>query len=77
MIKLYQFASCPYCKRVRRKLDELDLEYKKIEVPRDRSQRTTIKELSGQLKVPVLQDEDGTVVYDSKRINKYLERQYN
>ncbi|GAB6138668.1 glutathione S-transferase N-terminal domain-containing protein [Halanaerobaculum tunisiense] len=76
MIKLYEFATCPFCAKVRRKLDELDVEYEKIEVPKDKSKRTTIKELSGQLKVPVLQDSDGTVVNDSSKINDYLEETY-
>lgn len=76
MIKLYQFESCPFCAKVRKKLNKLDLEYEKIEVPKDKSKRTTIKELSGQLKVPVLQDSDGTVVNDSSQINDYLEETY-
>jgi glutathione S-transferase len=76
MIELYQFQMCPYCRKVRRKLDELDLEHKTIEVPRDRDKRTTIKELSGQIKVPVIQDGDGTVVYDSSDIIDYLEENY-
>ncbi|WP_408955065.1 glutathione S-transferase N-terminal domain-containing protein [Natroniella sp. ANB-PHB2] len=76
MIKLYQFESCPYCVKVRRKLNQLDLEYEKIEVPRERSKRTKIKELSGQIKVPVIEDSDGTVVNDSVKIIEYLEKKY-
>ncbi|AGB42223.1 glutathione S-transferase [Halobacteroides halobius DSM 5150] len=76
MIKLYQFQACPYCAKVRRKLDQLGLEYEKIEVSKDKSKRTTIKELSGQIKVPVIQDSDGTVVNDSSEIITYLEKHY-
>jgi glutathione S-transferase len=76
MIKLYQFETCPYCRKVRQKLDKLGLEYEKIEVPRDRNKRDTIKELSGQVKVPVIQDDDGTVVNDSTKIVNYLEENY-
>ena len=72
---LHQFESCPYCKRVRRELDELGLDYETREVPKDKSKRTTIKELSGQLKVPVLEDGD-TVVNDSKVIVDYLQENY-
>ncbi|MGM0471231.1 MAG: glutathione S-transferase family protein [Bacillota bacterium] len=76
MITLYQFQSCPYCMKVRDKLDELDLEYETIEVPHAKEDRTTIKELSGQIKVPVLEDSDGTVVHDSVAIIDYLEKNY-
>ena len=72
---LHQFESCPYCKRVRQKLFELGLDYETREVPKDKSKRTTIKELSGQLKVPVLEDGD-KVVNDSKVIVDYLEENY-
>ena len=77
MIKLYQFETCPFCIRVRNKLEELGLEYEKIEVPRVRSKRTKVQELSGQIQVPVIEDEDGTVVNDSAKIINYLEEQYN
>ncbi len=77
MIKLYQFQTCPFCIKVRKKLDQLGLEYETIDVPKDRSKRTKIKELSGQIKVPVLQDTDGTVVNDSKKIIEYLEENYS
>ena len=76
MIILHQFESCPFCAKVRRKLEELDLEYEKREVPRNREERTTIKELSGQIKVPVIEDSDGTVVNDSSEIVEYLEENY-
>jgi len=76
MIKLYQFETCPFCIKVRKKLDELNLNYETVEVPRDRVKRIKIKELSGQIKVPVLEDSDGTVVYDSSRIVEYLEDNY-
>ncbi|GAB6099369.1 glutathione S-transferase N-terminal domain-containing protein [Halanaerocella petrolearia] len=76
MIKLYQFETCPFCAKVRRKLDGLNLDYEKVEVPKDKDKRTTIKELSGQIKVPVIQDSDGTVVHDSSEIVDYLEENY-
>jgi len=76
MIILHEFSSCPYCRKVRRKLDELELEYDRREVPRNREQRTKIKELSGQIKVPVLEDSDGTAVNDSSKIIEYLEKNY-
>ncbi|WP_078809195.1 glutathione S-transferase family protein [Selenihalanaerobacter shriftii] len=76
MMKLYQFETCPFCIKVRNKLDELGLDYETIETPRDRDKRTKVKELTGQILVPVLEDNDGTVVYDSSRIVEYLDEQY-
>ena len=76
MTVLYQFESCPYCQKVKKKLTELGLEYQVEEVPRARSERDTIKKLSGQIKVPVLEDSDGTVIYDSSEIVAYLEEKY-
>ena len=72
---LHQFQSCPFCKKVRRKLEKLDLDYETREVPRDKSKRNTIKDLSGQLKVPVLEDGE-KVIHDSSDIVDYLEENY-
>jgi len=72
---LHQFQSCPFCRKVRKKLAELDLDYETREVPRNKAQRTTIKELSGQIKVPVLEDGD-QVIHDSTDIINYLEEEY-
>jgi glutathione S-transferase len=72
---LHQFQSCPFCRKVRNKLAELDLDYETREVPRNKAQRTTIKELSGQIKVPVLEDGD-QVIHDSTDIINYLEEEY-
>ncbi|TDX59291.1 glutathione S-transferase family protein [Orenia marismortui] len=77
MIKLYQFQTCPFCIKVRNKLDEMELDYETIEVPKDKAKRTKIKELSGQIKVPVIEDSDGTVVNDSRKIIEYLEEKYS
>ncbi|MCC7197341.1 glutathione S-transferase N-terminal domain-containing protein [Candidatus Peregrinibacteria bacterium] len=72
MIKLYQFATCPYCERVRQKLAELNIEYEKIEV--DRANKPDIvKNLGGT--VPVI-DDNGMIMNESADIVKYLEEKY-
>jgi glutathione S-transferase len=53
----------------------VDQEYEAVEVPRDRAQRHQVIELSGQRLVPTIVDGD-TVVWDSRRIVRYLYEQY-
>jgi glutathione S-transferase len=77
-LKLYEVGGCPFCIRVRRKLDELGLEYESITVPRSHRQRTEVEEISGQTGVPVLVDPDHGVdgMPESADIVAYLEETY-
>ena len=74
-MKLYNLQSCPFCKMVCDKLDELGLEYEKIEVPPARGSRKEVFEASGQYLVPVLVD-DERVLDDEEKILAYLEKKY-
>lgn len=75
---LYEVSGCPFCAKVRTKLDELDLEYESRSVSRLRSRRTEVKAISGQTGVPVLVDEANGVdgMAESDDIVEYLERTY-
>jgi len=77
-ITLYELPGCPYCAKVRRKLDELELDYDVVEVPSSHSRRTEVKEISGQTAVPVIVDEDHGIdgMPESDDIVAYLERTY-
>jgi glutathione S-transferase len=77
-IELYKLTGCPYCAKVERKLDELDLEYVEHEVPPAHSERTEVQELSGQARVPVLVDEEHGVdaLPESDDIVAFLEETY-
>ncbi len=77
-ITLYELPGCPFCAKVRTKLDELGLDYDAVEVPRAHSERTTVEELSGQTGVPVIVDEDHGVdgMAESSDIVAYLEETY-
>ena len=75
MMKLYQFESCPYCQMVRAKMSDLLLTYVCVNVPRDRSQRQEVIQVSGQPSVPVLVDGD-VVLDDEEKILPYLEQTY-
>lgn len=56
-IKLYQFETCPFCEKVRAKLEELDFKYKKVNVSRDKEseERKKLLEKSGIQTVPVIE----------------------
>lgn len=78
MLELYSLSGCPYCAKVESKLEELGLEYERHEVPRPRSQRSTVQDISGQSGVPVLVDTENGVtgMPESGDIVAYLERTY-
>ena len=73
-MKLYRCKTptdrlCP-CGKVARELKEAGLEFETERVPVSSKpdKRANIMELTGQPKVPVLVDDDGTATHDSKRI---------
>ena len=77
-LKLYNLPGCPFCAKVTDKLDELELDYERIDLPRSHAERTDVEEVSGQTGVPVLVDEDNGVegMPESDDIVAYLEKQY-
>jgi glutathione S-transferase len=77
-LELYELPGCPYCAKVKTKLDELGLEYVSHEVPRSHSERTEVEEVSGQTGVPVLVDPDHDVegMSESDDIVAYLDETY-
>jgi glutathione S-transferase len=77
-LELYELQGCPYCAKVRKKLDELGLEYESHMVPRSHGDRTEVEEISGQTGVPVLVDTDHGVdgMAESDDIVAYLEETY-
>ena len=74
-IVLYQAEWCPYCARVRKKLTDLLLDYKNVNVPRDHGSRHEVQEVSGQTSIPVMVDGD-VVLDDDDDIIPYLEQKY-
>lgn len=72
---LYQAEWCPYCARVRKKMTDLLLDYKIVNVPHSHDERTVVKEVSGQTSIPVLVDGD-VILDDDDTIVPYLEKKY-
>jgi len=77
-IELYDLHGCPYCAKVRRALDDLDLAYETRSASGTRRNREGVYEVSGRYGVPVLVDESNGVegMAESDDIFAYLYRQY-
>jgi glutaredoxin 3 len=77
-LELYELNGCPYCAKVKRKLDELGLEYESHMVPSSHGKRTEVEAVSGQTGVPVLVDNEHGIegMPESDDIVEYLEATY-
>ncbi|SFF81039.1 Glutathione S-transferase, N-terminal domain [Halopelagius inordinatus] len=76
-ITLYRLQACPYCERVVRVLQELDLPYESRFVEPMHSDRNAVKRISGKRTVPAIIDEDtGVTMSESANIVEYLEKTY-
>jgi len=76
-ITLYRLQACPYCERVVRVLDELDLEYDSRFVEPMHSDRNAVKRVSGKRSVPAIVDDNtGVTMSESANIVDYLESTY-
>lgn len=76
-ITLYRLQGCPYCERVVRLLDELDLEYQSRFVEPMHSERNVVRRVAGTRTVPVIVDEEtGVTMAESANIVAYLETTY-
>lgn len=72
-IKFYTGNYCPYCRRVKKELERLDLEYETVNA--DDDGRTEVMELSGQRAIPIMTIGDEVLV-DSTYIIRELRRRY-
>lgn len=72
-IKFYTGNYCPYCRRVKKELDRLGLEYESVNA--DMDGRAEVIELSGQRAIPIMTIGDEVLV-DSTYIIRELRRRY-
>ena len=73
-VTLYALDGCPHCERVKTALDEQDVEYEIQWVEPEFSKRDEVRELSNQRGVPVLEDDERSVVMaNTDRIVEYVE----
>jgi glutathione S-transferase len=73
-LTLYQFATSPFCAKVRKILDFKGLDYRVVEV--DYLERKELILASGQLMVPALSLATGETIIDSDRIAARLDQLY-
>ena len=76
-ITLYRLQACPYCERVVRVLQDLDVPYQPRFVEALHSRRNAVKRVAGVRSVPVIVDErTGVTMAESANIVDYLESTY-
>lgn len=77
MLELFHFEDCPYCLKVRRKLEELDLTYISHPSPQGSVKREFLSRFVPELQFPLLVDvEKNIFMFESDDICNYLEKTY-
>ena len=77
LLELYDFEGCPYCRKVREALCELDLDYLEHPVGKGSAHRAQLSEVGGTVQAPYLIDPNtGTRLYESDEIIEYLNETY-
>ncbi|HYV57529.1 MAG TPA: glutathione S-transferase N-terminal domain-containing protein [Candidatus Nitrosopolaris sp.] len=77
ILELYDFEACPYCRKVREVLSELDLDYRVHPVAQGSGRRAELVRRGGKMQVPYLVDPNtGTELYESDDIIRYLNATY-
>jgi glutathione S-transferase len=77
LLELYDFENCPYCRKVREALCELDLDVLVHPSGKGSAHRQHLKRRGGKVQVPYLVDPNtGTELYESEDIIAYLNHTY-
>ncbi|KAJ6693144.1 hypothetical protein OIU85_003955 [Salix viminalis] len=77
-LQLYEFEACPFCRRVREAMTELDLSTEVYPCPKGSVRhREIVRKIGGKEQFPFLVDPNtGVSIYESGDIVKYLFEQY-
>ena len=79
-LALYHFASCPYCRKVRRDIRLLGLSIEQRDIKQDPARRDELVAGGGKKQVPCLRvtEPDGSVrwIYESRDIGRHLEERF-
>ncbi len=77
LLELYDYEGCPYCRKVREHLCELDLDVLVHPVAHGSARRAELRQLGGRVQVPYLVDPNrGQAMYESEDILAYLDQHY-
>src|SRR5437867_1747679 len=77
MLELWDFEACPYCRKVREVLCELDLDYLARPVARGGGRRDDLVARGGKMQASYLVDPNtGAALYESNDIIRYLNATY-
>src|SRR5262250_2886760 len=77
LLELYDFEGCPYCRKVREVLSELDLDYLARPVAHGSPRRVELRRRGGKVQAPYLVDPNtGAEMYESDDIIGYLNSTY-
>ncbi len=79
MLELFHFEDCPYCQKVRRVLEKLDVSYTSHPSPRGSIKREFLLKFlpESELRFPLLVDvEKNVFMFESEDIIKYLEKNH-
>jgi len=77
LLELYDFEGCPYCRKVREVLSELDLDYRVHPVAQGSARRAELVRRGGKMQAPYLVDPNtATELYESDDIIRYLNATY-
>mmetsp|Transcript_16780 Transcript_16780/g.30378 ORF Transcript_16780/g.30378 Transcript_16780/m.30378 type:complete len:354 (+) Transcript_16780:44-1105(+) len=76
-LKVWSYEGSPFCKLVKEKLSELEIEHTQISCPRGSANRQALFDSEGRFQVPYLKDPNtGVSLFESQAICEYLEKQY-
>jgi glutathione S-transferase len=78
MLELYVMEDCPYCQKVRRKMNELGLDFIYRSYLKSKGEDNWGYKIGGKTMVPLLVDQQKNVaMYESDDIIAYLEENYS
>lgn len=79
-LTLYQFATCPFCIRVRKEIARLGLNIEKRDAQHNETYRGELADGGGRVKVPCLriEQDNGEIqwLYESAAINAWLKSRF-
>jgi len=76
-VELFEFEACPYCRKVREAMTEMDIAYICRPCPKGSNNREQVIARGGKAMFPYLVDPNtGTEMYESEAIITYLMAQY-